>query len=113
VAAPAAATVAAREERVTMENQPKEVQLRARMDDAVAEGIYVNFGSIAHNRSEFILDLGRIVPGRPDVKILSRLIATPLVAKQLCRALAQNIEQYEKSYGEIPGSEEALKRVGF
>lgn len=96
-----------------MENQPKEVQLRARMDDAVAEGIYVNFGSIAHNRSEFILDLGRIVPGRPDVKILSRLIATPLVAKQLCRALAQNIEQYEKSYGEIPGSEEALKRVGF
>lgn len=96
-----------------MDNQPKEAPLRARIDDNVAEGIYVNFGSIAHNRSEFILDLGRMVPGRADVRILARLFATPLVAKQLCRALAQNVEQYEKVYGEIPGSEEAMKRVGF
>jgi hypothetical protein len=113
VAARPAAAAAALEGNANMEDQPKEMPLRARMDDAVAEGIYINFGSIAHNRSEFILDLGRMVPGRPDVKILSRLIATPLVAKQLCRALAQNVEQYEKNYGEIPGSEEALKRVGF
>ena len=96
-----------------MDQPPKEVPLRARIDDAVAEGIYVNFGSIAHNRSEFILDLGRLVPGRADVKILARLLTTPLVAKQLCRALAQNVEQYEKSYGEIAGTDEALKRVGF
>ena len=96
-----------------MDQQPKEVPLRARIDDAVAEGIYVNFGSIAHNRSEFIIDLGRMVPGRADVKILARLLTTPLVAKQLCRALAQNIEQHEKSYGEIPGMEEGMKRVGF
>jgi hypothetical protein len=104
---------AAHQEEVRMDPQPKEVPLRARMDDAVAEGIYVNFGSIAHNRSEFILDLGRLLPGRPDVKILSRLLTTPLVAKQLCRALAQNIEQYEKTYGEIAGTEEGMKRVGF
>jgi hypothetical protein len=96
-----------------MDNQPKEMPLRARIDDAVAEGVYVNFGSIAHNRSEFIMDLGRIVPGRPEVKILSRLLTTPLVAKQLCRALGQNIEQYEKSYGEIQGVDETMKKVGF
>ena len=97
-----------------MENQPpKEIPLRARIDDAVAEGIYINFGSIAHNRSEFILDLGRMVPGRPDVKILTRLLTTPLVAKQLCRALSQNLEQYEKTYGEIGGMDDAMKRVGF
>ena len=92
---------------------PQEIQLRARIDDAVAEGIYVNFGSIVHNRSEFILDLGRIVPGKPEVKILTRVLTTPLHAKQLCRALAQNIEQYEKTYGEIPGMDEVNKRVGF
>ncbi len=94
-------------------NSPKEVPFGARIDDAVAEGTYVNFGSIAHNRSEFIVDLGRIVPGRAEVKILSRIMTTPLVAKQLCRALSQNIEQYEKSYGEIAGMDDALKRVGF
>ena len=48
-----------------MDNQPKEVPLRARIDDAVAEGVYVNFGSIAHNRSEFFMDLGRIVGAAP------------------------------------------------
>jgi len=92
---------------------PQEIQLRARIDDAVAEGIYVNFGSIVHNRSEFILDLGRIVPGKPEVKILTRVLTTPLHAKQLCSALAQNIEQYEKSFGEIAGADEVNKRVGF
>ncbi len=97
-----------------MENPPKkEVHLRARIDDAVAEGIYANFGSIAHNASEFIIDLGRIVPGRPDVKILARIITTPLVAKQLCRALGQNIEQFEKIHGEIALKDEPMKRVGF
>ena len=47
------------------------------------------------------------------MKILTRVLSTPLVAKQLCRALAQNIEQYEKSYGEIQGTEETMKKVGF
>jgi hypothetical protein len=96
-----------------MSNPPKEVQLRGRIDDAVAEGTYVNFASIAHNHSEFIIDFGRIVPNRADVRILSRIIATPTVAKQLCRALAQNIEQYEKRHGDIGGAEEGMKRVGF
>ena len=96
-----------------MEQPPKEIQLRARIDDAVAEGIYINFGSIVHNRSEFIIDLGRIVPGRQEVKILTRVLTTPLHAKQLCRALSQNLEQYEKSFGEIQGMDESAKRVGF
>ncbi len=96
-----------------MENPPKEIQIRARIDDAVAEGIYVNFGSVAHTRSEFILDLGRIVPGRSDVKILSRILTSPLHAKQLCRALVQNLEQYEKTFGEIQGLDDPSKKVGF
>ncbi|HKN48306.1 MAG TPA: DUF3467 domain-containing protein [Candidatus Polarisedimenticolia bacterium] len=96
-----------------MDKPPSEIPIRLRIDDAVAEGVYVNFGSVAHNRSEFILDLGRIVPGKTEVKILTRILSTPLHAKQLCRALTQNLEQYEKSYGEIQGMDEALKKVGF
>jgi len=56
---------------------------------------------------------GRIVPGRADVRILVRVLTTPLHAKQLCRALAQNIEQYERTFGEIAGAEDVGKRVGF
>ncbi|HUO84092.1 MAG TPA: DUF3467 domain-containing protein, partial [Thermoanaerobaculia bacterium] len=54
-----------------------------------------------HSPSEFVIDLGRIVPGRNDVKIYSRVITTPLHAKQLLQALAQNVSMYEQKFGEI------------
>jgi hypothetical protein len=71
------------------------------IDETTAEGQYVNFANILHNPTEFVIDFGRIVPGRPDVKILSRVLTTPFHAKQLARALQQNVEIYERTYGEI------------
>src|SRR3954466_5107860 len=71
------------------------------LDDAVAQGQYVNFANIIHSPSEFVIDLGRIVPGRNDVKVYSRVIMTPLHAKQLLDALAQNISLFEQKFGEI------------
>ncbi len=80
---------------------PKPVPMKVTIDEATSEGHYVNFANILHNPTEFVLDFGRMVPGRPDAKILSRLLTTPYHAKQLLRALQQNIELYERSYGEI------------
>jgi len=82
-----------------MEEQPQ--QIRIVLDDHVAQGEYVNFANIIHSPSEFVIDLGRIVPGRTDVKIFSRIIVSPLHAKQLLEALAQNISLFEQKYGEI------------
>jgi len=76
-------------------------QIRIVLDDNVAQGEYVNFANIIHSPSEFVVDLGRVVPGRPDVKIFSRVIMTPLHAKQLLEALAHNITLFEQKYGEI------------
>ena len=73
------------------------------MDDVVSRGEYVNFANIIHSPSEFVIDLGRMMPGRPDVKIYSRVIMTPLHAKQLLEALAQNISLFEQKFGEIRG----------
>jgi hypothetical protein len=75
--------------------------LRIVLDDAVAQGQYINFANIIHSPSEFVIDLGRIVPGNPDVKIYSRVIIAPLHAKQLMEALAQNIALFEEKFGEI------------
>ena len=63
--------------------------IRISLDDQTAQGQYVNFANIIHSPSEFVIDLGRIVPGRNDVKVYSRVIMTPLHAKQLLEALAQ------------------------
>jgi len=82
-----------------MEQQPQ--QIRIVLDDHIAQGEYVNFANIIHSPSEFVIDLGRVVPGRTDVKIYSRVIVSPLHAKQLLEALAQNISLFEQKYGEI------------
>jgi hypothetical protein len=75
--------------------------LRIVLDDTVAQGQYINFANIIHSPSEFVIDLGRIVPGNPDVKIYSRVIIAPLHARQLMEALAQNIALFEEKFGEI------------
>ncbi len=84
------------------EQQPPPPQtIRITLDDQVAQGEYVNFANIIHSPSEFVIDLGRIVPGRNDVKVYSRVIMTPLHAKQFLDALAQNISLFEQKFGEI------------
>ena len=75
--------------------------LQFSLDDSVASGVYANFVNIIHNPAEFVFDFARIVPGRNDVRILSRILTTPVHAKQLLNALAQNIAVYEKSFGTI------------
>ena len=84
-----------------MSEQDPQNTIRITLDDAVAQGEYINFANIIHSPSEFVIDLGRIVPGRPDVKIYSRVIMTPLHAKQFLDALGHNIGLYESKFGEI------------
>ncbi|MGZ8832536.1 MAG: DUF3467 domain-containing protein [Thermoanaerobaculia bacterium] len=83
------------------DEQPPPQTIRITLDDQTAQGQYVNFANIIHSPSEFVIDLGRIVPGRNDVKVYSRVIMTPLHAKQLLQALAQNISLFEQKFGEI------------
>jgi Protein of unknown function (DUF3467) len=85
-----------------MDQQPPQPNtIRITLDDTTAQGEYVNFANIIHSPSEFVIDLGRIVPGRTDVKVYSRVIMTPLHAKQFLDALAQNISLFEQKFGEI------------
>ena len=81
------------------ENKP--VPVKITIDEATAEGHYVNFANILHNPTEFVLDFGRAVPGRPDVKVMSRILTTPYHARQLLRALQDNVALYERTYGPI------------
>jgi len=92
------------------------VSLQGRIDNETAEGIYSNIASIMFNRSEFYIDFGRLVPGRPEVKVHARIIASPAHARDLARVLAQNITQYEERFGPIPGDTGDAgdgRKVGF
>jgi Protein of unknown function (DUF3467) len=83
-----------------MPDQP-ENKIKIVVSDQQALGTYANFVSIVHNFAEFILDFGRMVPGRNDVQVVSRIVMTPVHVKQLLRALTENVAIYERSFGEI------------
>ncbi len=81
------------------------LELRIQIDEKTAEGTYVNFLSVFHNQAEFVMDFGRIVPGKPEVKIQARLLTNPIALKQIVRTLAENLERYEKAFGPLPVAE--------
>lgn len=77
-------------------------ELKIQVDEKTAEGTYVNFLSVLHNQAEFVMDFGRIVPGKPEVKIMSRLLTNPIALKQIVQTLAENLDRYERTFGPIP-----------
>jgi len=82
-------------------------QLDIEIDDTVADGIYSNLAIINHSHSEFILDFVNIMPGKPKAKVKSRIVLTPQHTKRLLKALAENVQRFEKTYGEIKEPEQS------
>lgn len=85
---------------MTESNPPFELKIQ--IDEKTAEGTYVNFLSVFHNQAEFVMDFGRIVPGKPEVKIMARLLTNPIALKQVLRTLAENLDRYERTFGTVP-----------
>ena len=85
-----------------MNNQePDNGQLQIELKEDVAQGTYANLAVIAHSSSEFILDFIRVLPGMPKAGVQARIILVPEHAKRLLRALQDNVEKYERTFGPI------------
>jgi hypothetical protein len=65
------------------------------------EAVYSNFVLITHAPSEVIIDFARLLPNTPKTRVHARVLMTPLHAKLLLRALADNLAKYEAQFGEI------------
>lgn len=84
-------------------------QINIELSEEVAEGVYANLAMIAHSNSEFVIDFIRLMPGVPKAKVKSRIVITPEHAKRLLKALSDNIEKFEETFGAIKQSEDAPK----
>jgi hypothetical protein len=62
---------------------------------------YVNLVRIAHSASELVFDFAHALPGIIPARVQSRIVMSPLSAKLFARALLENLNRYEASYGEI------------
>jgi len=99
---------------MSQHNPNPQNQLNIKIDEKVGEGVYANFFVITNSPSEFILDFGRIVPGIPDARIYSRVMTTPMHAKQMLQLLEKNIQTFEQQFGEIKiTGQQDNKAVGF
>ena len=74
-------------------------RLSVKISDDDLKGHYSNLLRVTHTREEFILDFVNAVP--PQAVLTSRLITSPGHLKRIVRALQDNLERYEKSFGEI------------
>jgi hypothetical protein len=63
--------------------------------------VYANLARIAHSPADIVIDFAHILPGEQTARIRSRVVMSPLSAKLLMRALAENIARYEAAFGEI------------
>ena len=70
------------------------------------ETVYTNLARIAHSPADIIIDFAHLLPGQKKATINARVLMSPLSAKLLLRALADNIARYEAAFGEIrvPGN---------
>ena len=84
-----------------MENNNKENQLQIQLRPEVADGKYTNLAMIGHSASEFLIDFIFAAPGMPQAPVVSRVIMSPENAKKLLFALSDNVQKYEKNFGEI------------
>jgi hypothetical protein len=84
-----------------MDDKKNPNQLNIEVPEEVAGGVYSNFVIVGHSASEFVIDFVQIMPGLPQAKVKSRIIMAPSQVKRLFAALGDNIDKYEKMFGNI------------
>ena len=98
-----------------MSDQIQQQQINIELGEKEAEGIYSNLAIITHSPAEFVIDFTRMLPGILKAKVLARIVITPQHTKMLLNALKDNIDKYEKKFGEIKiaGEMSGTQMLGF
>lgn len=81
--------------------QGPQSRIQINLGDDVADGHYANLVLINHSPAEFVLDFARVMPQSPKANVQTRVILSPMHAKNMLRALEENIKRYESTHGEI------------
>jgi hypothetical protein len=86
-----------------MADLPKtpEIQLQIQLDDAIADGQYINMALVNHTETEFTLDFIYVQPQQPKARVRSRIITNPKHMKRLLVAMQDNVTKFEAKFGPI------------
>ena len=85
--------------------QLQQVQIQLQIEDAIANGAYVNMALLNHNETEFVIDFIYVQPQVPKAVVRARIINSPKHMKRLLHALQDNVAKYEAQFGKIDRDE--------
>ncbi len=95
-----------------MQNNQANKTSKLQINDPIAGAEYANFMQINHNKEEFQLIFGNILP--PSGRIVSKILTTPGHFKRMIAAMQENLKKYEKEFGEIKEPVKIKdKEIGF
>ena len=80
--------------------QPKKKRVNIHMPKEL-KPVYANVAFISHSLGELVIDFAQVLPRSPRGNVQARVIMTPMHAKMLQMALAQNLAKFESQFGEI------------
>ncbi len=63
--------------------------------------VYSNVARISHSPADIVIDFAHLLPAETKAIVNARVLMSPLSAKLLLRALAENLARYEAAFGEI------------
>ncbi len=81
----------------TKTRQATEIQINT--GDEILRGKYSNNMMVSHSAEEFILDW--LINSPSGVHLVSRIIVTPSHVKRIVHALKENLDKYEKQFGNV------------
>lgn len=81
--------------------------IKGQENGEILEGRYANYFEIGHNAFEFLLDFGQLYFEDPGGRMHTRIVTSPMFARQLAEVLNQALRQYEASYGRVADVDEA------
>lgn len=70
-------------------------------DAAGGEARYANFFKVGYNAFEFLLAFGQSYADHEGEQLHTRLVMSPMYAKELLRVLNQSLAEYERDFGTI------------
>ena len=83
--------------------QLQQVQIQLQIEDAIANGAYVNMALLNHNETEFAIDFIYVQPQAPKAVVRARVINSPKHMKRFLLALQEKlvtVENIQKTVAE-------------
>ncbi len=80
-------------------NGHKRTDLKLRVPEQLAGGVYANSMMVQHTSSEFVMDFAMVLGGNGQV--VARVVTSPSHMKHIVEALTENLRKYETSHGSI------------